>query len=53
MFTVKSYFSQTKVSDPKTSLSIRHRVFITTLNNNNFKDNKGIFCLREISFVGI
>ena len=38
---------------PKKSLDAVHRVFLPTLNNNDYKNNKGIFCLKEIAFVRI
>ena len=37
LFVVKSYFSQTQVPDPKKSLGSGHRVFLPTLNDNDFK----------------
>ena len=53
MSAVKSYFSQTQVSDPKKSLGAGHRAFLPTLNDNYFNNNNGIFRLKEIAFVSI
>ena len=53
MFAVNSYFSQTMVPDTKKLLGSGHRVFLPTLNDNGFKNNNGIFCLKEIAYVSI
>ena len=45
MFAVNTYFSQTWVSDPQKSLGAIHKVFLSTPNYNDSKDNKGIFVL--------
>ena len=37
MFAVKPYFRQTQDPDPKKSLGAVHRVFLPTLNDNEFK----------------
>ena len=53
IFAVKYYFTQTQVPYPKKSLGAGYRVFLPALNANYFKNNNGIFCLREIAFVSI
>ena len=45
IFAVKSYFIQTQDQDPKNSLDDGHRVFLPTLNDNDFKNNNGTVLL--------
>ena len=53
MFLIKSYLIQNRVLDPHNSLGDGHRVFLPTLNGNNFKNNNIIFRRRETAFVSI
>ena len=53
IFLIKSYLIQTQVLDPHKLLGAGHRVFLPTLNGNNFKYNNIIFRRRETAFVGI